>query len=169
LYQAIDICRAAGQPVYVNTLRLVMATIYQRENQPAKVIALLDQIAPELKANRFYAHMESAEEHRAQALLMLGRPTEAKTAALAVLSMSDPGEISETLRDAYEVLYKIEKKRGNAAAALSYIEHYAAQDKGYLDDVSARALAYQTVQQHLLTEKLETEKLSKQNTMLRLQ
>lgn len=169
LYQAIDICRAAGQPVYVNTLRLVMATIYQRENQPAKVIALLDQIAPELKANRFYAHMESAEELRAEALLMLGRLAEAKTAALAVLSMSDPGEISETLRDAYEVLYKIEKKRGNASAALSYFEHYAAQDKGYLDDVSARALAYQTVQQHLLTGKLETERLSKQNAMLRLQ
>ena len=112
-HQAIETCRAAGQPVYVNALRLVMATIYQRENQPAKVIALLDQIAPELEANQFYAHMESAEELRAQALLMLGRLTEAKTAALAVLSMSDPGEISETLRDAYEVLYKIEKKRGN--------------------------------------------------------
>lgn len=169
LHQAIETCRAAGQPVYVNTLRLVMASIYQRENQPAKVIALLDQIAPELKANQFYAHMESAEEHRAQALLMLGRLTEAKTAALAVLSMSDPGEISETLRDAYEVLYKIEKKRGNATAALSYFEHYTVQDKGYLDDVSARALAYQTVQQHLLAGKLETEKLSKQNAMLRLQ
>jgi diguanylate cyclase (GGDEF)-like protein len=168
-HQAIEICKAAGQPVYVDALRLVMVETYLRENQPVKALALLDQIAPELKANQFYAHMESAAEHRAQALLMLGRLTEAKTAALAVLSMNDPGDISETLRDAYEVLYKIEKKRGNATAALSYFEHYAAQDKGYLDDVSARALAYQTVQQHLLTEKLETEKLSRQNAMLRLQ
>jgi diguanylate cyclase (GGDEF)-like protein len=67
------------------------------------------------------------------------------------------------------VLYKVEKERGDTAAALSYFERYTVQDKGYLNDVSARALAYQTVQQHLLTGKLETEKLSKQNAMLRLQ
>jgi diguanylate cyclase (GGDEF)-like protein len=168
-HQAIETCKAAGQPVYVNALQLVMVETYLRENQPSKALALLDRIEPDIRRNAFYAHMESAAELRAKALLALGRLDEARTAALAALSLSDPNEISEALKDVYEVLYKVEKKRGDTAAALSYFERYTAQDKGYLDDVSARALAYQTVQQHLLTEKLETEKLSKQNTMLRLQ
>jgi diguanylate cyclase (GGDEF)-like protein len=168
-HQAIETCKAAGQPVYVNALRLVMVETYLREKQPSKALALLDRIEPEIRRSAYYAQMESAAELRAKALLALGRLAEARTAALAALSLSDPNEISEALKAVYEVLYKVEKKRGDAAAALSYFEHYTAQDKGYLDDVSARALAYQTVQQHLLTEKLETEKLSKQNAMLRLQ
>jgi diguanylate cyclase (GGDEF)-like protein len=168
-HRAIETCRAAGQPVYVNALRLVMVDTYLREKQPTKALALLDRIEPEIRSSAYYEQMESAAELRAQALLALGRLAEARTAALAALSLSDPNEISEALKAVYEVLYKIEKKLGNATAALSYFERYAAQDKGYLDDVSARALAYQTVQQHLLTEKLETEKLSRQNAMLRLQ
>ena len=168
-HQAIETCKAAGQPVYVIALRLVLADVYLRENQPAKALALLDRMEPGIKRNLFYEHMQSAAVMRAQALLALGRVAEARTAGLAALSLSDPKEISEALKAVYEVLYKIEKKRGDAAAALSYFEHYAAQDKGYLDDVSARALAYQTVQQHLLAGKLETEKLNKQNAMLRLQ
>ena len=85
------------------------------------------------------------------------------------MSMGDPDDISESMRDAYRVLYEVEKKRGNAPAALSYFEHYAAQDKGYLDNVSAKALAYQVVQQHVLAKKLESEELNKQNNILRLQ
>jgi diguanylate cyclase (GGDEF)-like protein len=73
------------------------------------------------------------------------------------------------LRDAYDVLFRIEKKQGNVAAALAYYERYIAQDKRYLNDVSARALAYQVAQQQFATKKLETEELSKQNSILRLQ
>jgi diguanylate cyclase (GGDEF)-like protein len=77
--------------------------------------------------------------------------------------------VNEWLKEAYEVLYRVEKKRGNADAALSYYEHFVAQDKGYLDDISARTLAYETARQHTLVQQLETESLSKQNNILRLQ
>ncbi|KQY00628.1 diguanylate cyclase [Rhodanobacter sp. Root480] len=168
-HQAIETCRAAGQPVYVETLHLVMVEAYLREKRPSKALAFLDRIEPGIKSNGFYAHMESAAIFRAKALFALGRLAGARTAALTALSLNNPNEISEANRDIYEVLYKAEKKLGDTAATLSYFERYALQDKGYLDDVSARALAYQTVQQHLLTGKLETERLSKQNAVLRLQ
>jgi hypothetical protein len=97
---------------------------------------------------------------RAQAYAKLGKDSDAQKAALAAVAMSSPGEISEFLRDSYNVLYEIEKKIGNSAAALAYYEHYVAQDKGYLNDISARALAYQVTQQQVLTEKLESEELN---------
>ena len=83
--------------------------------------------------------------------------------------MTRPGDVGDQLRDAYEVLYKIERGRGNAAAAFDYYESYVAQDKGYLNDITARSLAYEVSQQHMLAQQMETDSLSKQNSILRLQ
>lgn len=169
LQRAIDTCLTAGQPVIANTMWLVLSSLYLDENQPTKALALLDQIAPSIRTNHYYPHVLSAQVQRAQANEKLGNDNDAKKAALIALSMANPSDISEWLRDAYGVLYRIEKKHGNATAALAYHERYAAQDKGYLNDVSARTLAYEMAQQHTLVQKLETESLSKRNNILTLQ
>jgi diguanylate cyclase (GGDEF)-like protein len=169
LQRAIDTCVAARQPVVTETIWLVLGSIYIDENQPAKALAIFDRIDPDIRANHYYLHMLSAQVERAQAYEKLGRDDEANKAAVAAVAMSHPGDISEWLQTAYELLYRIEKKRGNAAAALGYYEQYVVQDKAYLNDISARTLAYQTVQQHVLARKLETEELGKQNNILRLQ
>jgi diguanylate cyclase (GGDEF)-like protein len=169
LQRGIDACQAAGEPVFSEAIWLVKGSLYLDEDQPEKAIALLHRIAPGIRANQYYSHMLASQVELAQAYWERGDDAEARKAALAALASSDPGDISESLRDAYQVLYRIEKKHGNAAAALSYYEHYVAQDKGYLDDLSARALAYQVVQQQILARKLETEELNKQNSVLKLQ
>ncbi len=169
LQQAIDTCVGSRQPIVANSMKLTLSSLYLEENHPEQAMSLLDQIEPGIKHSRYYPHMLSAQVQSAQAFEKLGRNNRARQAALAAVAMSSPGEISEFLREAYEVLYEVEKKSNNAAAALAYHEHYVAQDKGYLDDVSARALAYQMAQQQVLTEKLEAEELSKQNSILRLQ
>jgi diguanylate cyclase (GGDEF)-like protein len=83
--------------------------------------------------------------------------------------MNGANDISDWLRDAYQVLYRIEKRRGNTAAALGYFEHFSAQDKGYLNDVGVRSLAYEVSQQHQMVQNLSTESLGKENRILRLQ
>jgi diguanylate cyclase (GGDEF)-like protein len=169
LQRAIDTCVAAGQPVVTNTIWLVLGSIYIDENQPAKALAVFDRVDPDIRASHYYPHLLSARVERAQAYEKLGRYDDARKAALGAVAMSHPGEISEWLQTDYELLYRIEKKQGNVAAALSYYEQYVVQDRAYLNDISARTLAYQTVQQHVLARKLETEELSKQNNILRLQ
>lgn len=167
--QGIEACTAAQQPTATNSIWLVLSSLYLDENQPGKAMTLLDRIGPSIRINHYYPHMLSAQVERAQAYAKLGHDNDARKAALAAVAMSRPGDISEWLMVAYEVLYQIEKKQGHAAAALSYYEHYVVQDKGYLNDISARTLAYQIAKQHMLVQKLETEKLSKQNNILRLQ
>jgi diguanylate cyclase (GGDEF)-like protein len=169
LQQAIDACVSAGQPVFADTVMLIKGDLYIGENQPARALELVHRILPSINANRYYPHMRAAQVELAQAYEKLGDDENARKAALAVLSMSGQDEVSEWVRNAYEVLYDVEKKRGNAAASLAYYERFVAQDKGYLDDISARSLAYATVQQHLLAQRLEAEGLSKQNNILRLQ
>ena len=74
-----------------------------------------------------------------------------------------------TTAGAYQVLYQAEKKQGGLNDALAYLEDYMAADKGYLNDVSAKALAYQTVKQQVLAKKLQIESLDKKNRILTLQ
>lgn len=169
LHQAIETCASARQPVYTNALWLMLSSLYVDEGLPDKAIALLDRIDANIRVNHYYFQKLSAQVERAQAYAKLGQDNDAKKAALDAIAMSKPDDIGEWLRDAYEVLYRIEKKRSNASTALSYYEHYVAQDKGYLNEITARTLAYEVSQQHIKVQQLETEKLSKQNNILRLE
>jgi diguanylate cyclase (GGDEF)-like protein len=169
LKKAIDSCVAAGQRVIANATWLIQSNLYLEEKQPRKAIRLLDRIGPSLRATDYQPQLFSAQVMRAQADAMLGQDSDAMSVALAAVATNGPDTTNEVLRDAYEVLYRIEKKRGNTAAALDYYEHYVTQDKGYLNDISAQAIAFQTVQQQVLTKKMETEELNRQNNMLRLQ
>ncbi len=169
LLRGVEACQVAGESVFINTLWLVKGSTHLDENQPAKAIELLQRIAPGIRRDRYYSSMLTLQVELAQAYLKQGNDAAARKAALTALSLSDPTDISETLRDAYLVLYSIDKKQGNVAAALANYEHYVAQNTGYLNDVSARALAYAVAKQHVVVQKLETEKLSRQNNILRLQ
>lgn len=169
LQSALDACQAAHDSVFTHTLLLVKGSLHLDENQPSKAIQLLQRIAPGVRSDQYYSNMLTLQVQLAQAYLKLGKDDAARKAALAALALSDPGDISETLRDAYQVLYSLDKKQGNTAAALADYEHYVAQDVGYLNDVSARALAYAMAKQHVIVQKLETEKLSRENNILRLQ
>ena len=169
IQEAIDACTASHQFVAVDSVWLVLSSLYLDENQPAKAISLLDRIDPSIRASHFFFHMLSSQAERAEAYAKLGNDSAAKNAALAAIALSHPGQISEWLMVAYRVLYDIEKKEGHHAAALAYYEQYVTQDKDNLDDVSARTMAYEVAKQDVLQEKLETETLSKQNNILRLQ
>jgi len=169
LPQAADTCTAAGQPVFAETMWLVLANLHLDEGQPGKAADLLQRIAPGITANQYHPHMESAGVMLGRAYWQLGDARKAHDYAAAAVATASPDEVNETLRDGYEVLYRVAKQRGDAATALAYYEHYAAQDKGHLDDVGARALAYQMVQQRVLAEKLRTAELGRQNDALRMQ
>lgn len=165
----ISACQAAREPIFLNTIWLVKASLYLDEDRPDKALALLQQIAPDISAAQYYSNTLASQVEIAQAYWKLGDDDNARKAALAALAVSDPNDVSETLKDAYHVLYSIEKKHGSAVAALNYYEHYAAQNTGHLNDVSARALAYDVAQQHMLAKNIETEKLSRQNNILQLE
>ena len=169
LKQAIDTCKASSQPIVTNTVQLILSTRYLEENRPAEALTLLDRMAPSIRVNHYYPHTLSAQMQRAWAYEQLGRDDDARKAALAAVAMARPGDINDYLKTAYEVLYRIAKRHGDPASTLFYYEHYVTQDKGSLDDTAAQALAYQTVQQQVLTRKLVSEELSKQNNILRLQ
>jgi diguanylate cyclase (GGDEF)-like protein len=169
LARAADACSRAGQTVPLNTVELTRGSLYLAGGQPRRALAVLDRIAPSIRTNHFAYHIQSELSERARAYAALGDAARASAAARAVVAQGQPGDYSDWLREANHLLYTLAKQRGDATLALAYHEQYAAQEKGYLSDLSARSMAYQTVQQHVLAQQMETENLSQQNTTLRMQ
>src|SRR5690242_131516 len=169
LRSAIESCTSAGQPVSVNALWLVQGERFLAEKQPAKTIAMLDRVAASIRTNNYKPHLISAMTMRAAADEQLGLDDQAVQAASKALAIGGLNGVSEWQRDAYGVLYRVAKRKGNAAAALDYYEHYVEQDRGYLNDVSARSLAFQLAKQQMTVKELETDALRKQNSILKLQ
>lgn len=168
LHRAISTCLDDKQMVYANTLRLDMASLLVDEGHADQAITLLEHIAPSIRSSRFQPHIASLYVGLAQAYLSQDNDASAEKSALAALAVSDPKSFTWPLQAAYEVLYKIEKRTGHPAAALSYYEKYLAQDKAAMGDTKTRALAYQMVRQQVLDKKLKLEAADKQNGILEL-
>ncbi|MGN6091418.1 MAG: tetratricopeptide repeat-containing diguanylate cyclase, partial [Luteibacter jiangsuensis] len=169
LLGTIDTCKADGQPIFANTVSLILVDRLFDEGRLDEALASVQRIAPEIQASKYFPHIIGLASQRAQIYEQLGRVEEARKAALETVALGHPGDVNEALRFAYRILYTIEKNEGNYASALDYYERYVVQDQGYLRDANVRNAAYEAARQHFRAEKLETEGLSKENRILRLQ
>lgn len=169
LNDGISACARAGQSVFANALRADAAGVLLHNGRHTEAITLLQRTYADTLRDgyipvsaQFEALLARAYFHQADI------PSAEKYAQLAVASNIKSG-ITEPLSIAYEVLYRIAEGRGDFRAALDYHEKYMAADKGYLDDVSATALAYQIVSQQVQAKKQQVDTLNKQNVILKLQ
>jgi diguanylate cyclase (GGDEF)-like protein len=165
--EGLAACQAIHDPVFTNMIWLTQSETMIEEHKPAEGLALLERIAPSVLATNYHGAVTSLTTQKAQALSALGRDEEARANALKVLGMYGRADVDVWLRDAYEVLYNVAKRRGDAAAALEYFQHFSEQDHGYLNDVRARSLAYQAVRQRALVDRVEAETLARKNDVLR--
>lgn len=165
----IDTCMAARNTLYSNAIRVYVAGLAIKRNQPQAAIRLLLDNYPDVERSRYQMQISQFDALLAEAYLKVGQVALARQSAQAVVAEGIPNKFPESRSIAYRVLYLIEKRQGNPAAALAYHEHYMAADKGYAGDISRRVAAYQAVQRELLANKLQVDTLSKQNEILKLQ
>lgn len=167
--RGIDICLNAKQELYANALRSDQAKYALRQGRPKEAIALLQAHYDEFLSYHYRALMNSVDVLLAQAYWALDNTEQARKYASHAVAENINDAYSESLGQAYQILYLVEEKLGNTRAALDFHKKYMEADKGYLNDVSARAIAYQTVKQQLLANKMEVDSLNKQNEILHLQ
>jgi diguanylate cyclase (GGDEF)-like protein len=165
---AIDACFAAGESLQSDALRLDLADEMVDEGHADQAIALLHSIGPEIQGTEYTPYLASLPVTLARAYLSLGDAAMARKFALDSIAITGPDSPLWTLQTAYEVLYKAEKKLGHDGAALTYYEKYVAQKTAAMDNAKAIALAYQTVRQQVLSEKMKAEALGKENNILQL-
>jgi diguanylate cyclase (GGDEF)-like protein len=166
---AVDACNKASDFLFSNLIRVYVAGFEIQHGQSAAAIKLLQKNYAEVQHIGYPELTSQFDSSLAQAYWNEGENVLAEQYASASAVGGVKHEFTKSLTSAYELLYLINKKQGDQDAALTYHEKYMAADKGYLNEVSAKALAYQTVEQQVLAKKLQIQALDKENQILQLQ
>ena len=166
---AVDDCVKNNENAYANSIRVLGADEYVKLDKIDDAIDLLKTHYDDMRAGRNPRLLSHWEATLADAYRRKGLPALAQQFATSVTEATIPNEFSESLVTAFQVLYELAKQRGDFKAALDYHERYAQADKAYLTDLSARHLAYQTVNHQDLANKLQLDALNKENHVLQLQ
>lgn len=169
LDQSVDGCLKAADKLYANGIRFFVGSLELKRHQPDHAIALIEKNLPDVERIGYPGLISRFDALVAQAYWEKGDTALANRFALVAVAAIPKNEFGESITTAYRVLYLVAHKTGDMPAALAYHEKYMAADKGYLDEVSAKALAFQVVNQQLLGKKLQIDTLNKQNQILELQ
>ena len=165
----IATCRRLGQPAYANELRVSLAGRYLARGSVDQALALLTASYPQVEQLGYSRQIVSFDSLLALAYQKKGDSSAAGRFALDAAKRTIPGEYPQALIGAYQILYELAKERGDTRAALAYHEQYTITKIGYLNDVSARQLAYEKTKQESTARKLEIQSLSRDNRVLELE
>lgn len=169
LQSGIETCERIREPAFADTIRTYGAKLYIDAHRYDDAIALLRQHYDEVVATRYGRLISAYDALLAEAYHRKGVPGLAKQFGLDTIEHAVPREYTEPLVNAYATLYELAKDAGDFKSALAFHEQYALADKGYLDDVSARHLAYQKVTHENISNRLQVDALNKQNHVLQLE
>ena len=166
---AISACMKAKEPIYTNLMLGYTASDEIENGSPQAALNLLQRSLEDARGTRYAPLISYFDALLAKTYWKLGDAENANKFALGAVGGTLGDQYTEYLVDGYRLLYQISKKEGQVDRALAYHEKYMAADKGYLNALSAKALAYQTVKQQVLAKKLQIDTLAKQNKILQLQ
>ena len=165
----IATCVRLGQPTYATEIRISLATRYLAAGRAAQALALLTQYYPQLQKVGYSRQIGSVDSLLASAYQESGDFAAAGRYAADAVKLAIPGEYPQPLIAAYQILYQIAKQRGDYRAALADHEQYTIAKIGYLNDVSARQLAFERAKQENTARKVEIQTLSRNNRVLELE
>jgi diguanylate cyclase (GGDEF)-like protein len=167
---SIETCIHVGEPLRANAIRTYVARAYIDQGRNRDAIKLLSDHYEETRASRYWRLICEYESLLATAYRASGNRHAAQQFALrAAGDERNQSQYIEPIVSAYRLLYQLALEQGDTRAALAYHEKYAAADKGYLDDVSARQIAYERAKHEAAANRLQIDALNKQNEVLQLQ
>lgn len=166
----VETCLHVGEPLRASAIRTYIARAYIDQGRNRDAIKLLSDHYDETRASRYWRLICEYESLLATAYRNSGNRHEAQQFALrAVGDERNQNQYIEPIVSSYRLLYQLAQEQGDSRAALAYHEKYAAADKGYLDDVSARQIAYERAKHEAAANRLQIDALNKQNEVLQLQ
>lgn len=166
---AIDTCVKANELVFANLIRTYAAKLHIDRNRFNEAISLLREHREEAQRTRYPPLIADFDALLAEAYRQTGEPLLVRQFASSAIDSGLKNEYTEPLVTAYRLLYLLAREQGDSVAALAFHEKYAAADKGYLDDVSAKQLAYERVKHEAIANQLQIDTLNKENEVLQLQ
>ncbi len=165
----IDSCTKMNEAVWANLIRADEASLQIEQDLSADALKLLQTNYDDVQHTHYSRLTSAFDALLAQAYWQVKDVAQAQQFAQRAVDGSVKNEVTKPLVDAYRVLYLIAQQQGDFQSALAFHEKFATADKGYLSEVSAKALAYQMVAQQVLANRMQIDALNKQNQVLQLQ
>jgi len=169
IHEGIESCQLIDDALDANDIRINLALLQLDQGHTTDALRLLKAHDAEMLATHSAASISEFRSALARASFATGALDNAQKAALSAIDYANTQTNAKSVASAYDVLYQVAKRQGDDAAALAWHEKYAAADKAYLNDVSARALAYQMVHQRVLDNQRQLEAATDRNKLLSLQ
>ncbi len=162
-------CVDSREYVFANLMRTYLARINIASGRVDDATKLL--LASKEEVERTGYPRLASEYHSILAIAYWhqGDAANAKSHAKSAIERGAENEFTEPLVDAYRVLYEVSEQQNDQRSALEYHKRYMAADKAYLNDFSARQLAFQMAQHQSIANKLQIETLNQQNQVLQMQ
>jgi diguanylate cyclase (GGDEF)-like protein len=166
---ALATCDRANEHTYANVIRTYIVRLYLEQGKLDDAIKVLKEHHDQVVQARYPRVISEYDALLAETYRAKGDTERARQFALSAIDNGVKNQYTVPLITAYRLLYEIAQEQGDIRQALAFHEKYAAADKGYLDDVSARQLAYQRVNHDAIASKLQIDALNRQNEVLQLQ
>ena len=166
---AVDQCRNAHEAMMANLVRATLARKWVRQGRRSEAIALLRAHLGEAEATAYPRLIVEFRSLLGELLYAEGDLAGAQDNAERVTAYAHTLVNTPPVVSAYQTLYRIAEGRRDVVATLAYYRRYAEAERGYLQEVKARELAYQLVRQENLQKNQQIELLHRQNRVLQLQ
>jgi diguanylate cyclase (GGDEF)-like protein len=167
--RAIENCRNANETMMANLVRATLARRWIKVGRPERAMSLLETYLPEAEGTHYLRLIAEFRSLLAELQYARGDMAKAEANAKAAAAYSDGLANTPPLVSAYSTLYRIAESRHDLAGALAYYKLFARAEKGYLQEVKARDLAYQLVRQETEQKNQQIELLNRKNSLLQLQ
>jgi len=168
LLQAIDQCKSQNEVMMANLVRSTLAQKWIKQGKDDEALRMLRANLEEVLATHYPRLIIEIRALIAQLDFDQGDFAAAEVNASAA-AQTAPDLASPPVVSAYRTLYLIAERRGDYKGALSYYQHYSDAEKGYLNEVKTRELAYQIVRAENQQKNQQIQLLNRQNNLLQLQ
>ncbi|MFL6591095.1 MAG: GGDEF domain-containing protein [Luteimonas sp.] len=169
LFKAISNCVAQHETIMANFVRVTLARKWVREGHKDRAIALLTAHLAEAEATGYPRVIAESTSLLAELFLARGDVAMAEQNARAAVIRSEKIANTPPVVSALLTLYKIADRRRDPAAALAAYKRYSEAERGYLEEVKARELAYHLVRLEARQKNQQIQLLDRQNRLLQLQ
>ena len=166
--QAIAQCMAQREVMMANAIRGVLAKTWAARGDSDKALAAMHDHLNEISESHYPRLIAESNAFVAELLLQKNDLEAAEAKAKVAVSQTADLSNSPPVVSAFRTLYQIAERRRDFSTALAYYKRFAASEKGYLNEVKTRELAYQIVRNENQQKSQQIELLNRQNNVLQL-
>ncbi|WP_448552543.1 GGDEF domain-containing protein [Thalassotalea montiporae] len=163
--ETIKTCEEANWPVAASVVRAYLAKNHLESGSPQEAILSLTPFINDVLATKFSLAIIDFYNTLAKAYYQLGKAEKSSHYADLAIENITHSNTKQTV-DAYHQKYQLEYDAQNFETALDYYIKYAEADKAYLNDITARNVAFQLAQHQAIQQKNQIELLNNQNELL---